>query len=196
MQQDKIGCLLRKLRKERGMTQEQMAEVFGVTNRTVSRWENGNNMPDISILLEMSKYFEIGILELIEGERTGDTMMTEKGDGIERIANYAGERERIVLKNVHRTDIVGLIGCMLSGVALEAYVAWENHVWLLLLVILLGITGGTLSWNIAYASGLYSILNRKKKEYPFIKWMEIGLVVILLISICRGCYSILAGSFY
>lgn len=41
MQQEKMGCLLRTLRKEKGMTQEQMAEIFGVTNRTVSRWENG-----------------------------------------------------------------------------------------------------------------------------------------------------------
>lgn len=41
MQQEKIGCFIRKLRKEKGMTQEQMAEIFCVTNRTVSRWENG-----------------------------------------------------------------------------------------------------------------------------------------------------------
>lgn len=42
MQQEKIGCLLRELRKEKGLTQEQLAEVFGVTNRSVSRWENGD----------------------------------------------------------------------------------------------------------------------------------------------------------
>ena len=42
MQQEKIGCLLKELRKERGLTQEQVAELFGVTDRTVSRWENGD----------------------------------------------------------------------------------------------------------------------------------------------------------
>lgn len=41
IQQDKMGCMLRSLRKEKGLTQEQLAEHFGVSNRTISRWENG-----------------------------------------------------------------------------------------------------------------------------------------------------------
>ena len=52
----KIGNFLRELRKEKNLTQEQLAEVFSVSNRTVSRWETGSNMPDISLLLEMAEY--------------------------------------------------------------------------------------------------------------------------------------------
>ena len=53
MDQVKIGNFLKKLRKEKGITQEQLAEILNVSGRTVSRWENGNNMPDISILVDI-----------------------------------------------------------------------------------------------------------------------------------------------
>lgn len=61
MDQVKIGSFLRELRKEKALTQEQLAEKFGVSNRTVSRWENGNNMPDISILIELADFYDIDI---------------------------------------------------------------------------------------------------------------------------------------
>jgi transcriptional regulator with XRE-family HTH domain len=48
--QKKIGWFLKELRKEKEMTQEQIAEQFNVSSRTVSRWENGYNMPDLDIL--------------------------------------------------------------------------------------------------------------------------------------------------
>ena len=56
--QVKIGNFLKKLRKEKGITQEQLAEILNVSGRTVSRWETGNNMPDISI----GKLFDIIIM--------------------------------------------------------------------------------------------------------------------------------------
>ena len=56
MDQVKIGNFLKKLRKEKGITQEQLAEILNVSGRTVSRWETGNNMPDISILVDIGDY--------------------------------------------------------------------------------------------------------------------------------------------
>ena len=50
MDQQKIGGFLKELRKERGVTQEQLAQILGVSNRSVSRWENGNNLPDLDLL--------------------------------------------------------------------------------------------------------------------------------------------------
>ena len=58
MNQEKIGNFLKELRKQKGLTQEQLAEKCNVTNRTVSRWENGNNMPDLDLLIELSDYYE------------------------------------------------------------------------------------------------------------------------------------------
>ena len=64
MDQQKIGQFLRECRKEKGITQEQLAEMLGVTNRSVSRWENGSNLPDLDILIEMADYYDV---ELTKG---------------------------------------------------------------------------------------------------------------------------------
>ena len=69
MDQVKIGKLIATLRKEKKMTQEQLGEKLGVTNKTVSRWENGNYMPDVEKLSLLSKEFGVSITELISGER-------------------------------------------------------------------------------------------------------------------------------
>ncbi len=71
MDQIKIGKFIAALRKEKGMTQEQLGEKLGVTNKTVSRWENGNYMPDVEMLSLLSKEFGVTINELIGGERLG-----------------------------------------------------------------------------------------------------------------------------
>ena len=65
----KIGKFIAALRKEKCLTQEQLGEKLGVTNKTISRWENGNYMPDVEMLSLMSKEFGVSINELISGER-------------------------------------------------------------------------------------------------------------------------------
>ena len=69
MDQIKIGKFIAALRKEKGLTQEQFGEKLGVTNKTISRWENGNYMPDVEMLSQLSKEFGVSINELISGER-------------------------------------------------------------------------------------------------------------------------------
>ena len=69
MDQIKIGKFIAALRKEKSLTQEQLGERLGVTNKTISRWENGNYMPDVEMLSLLSKEFGVSINELISGER-------------------------------------------------------------------------------------------------------------------------------
>lgn len=65
----KIGEFLKQLRKEKGLTQEQPAERFCVSRRSVSRWETGSNLPDVDILIEMADYYEVDLREIMDGER-------------------------------------------------------------------------------------------------------------------------------
>ena len=69
MDQKKIGRFLRELRTEKKLTQAQFAEIIGVTNRSISRWENGVNMPDFDVLIQIAEYFDVGIEEILDGER-------------------------------------------------------------------------------------------------------------------------------
>ena len=78
MDQAKIGSFLKELRKEKNLTQEQLAEEFNVASRTVSRWENGNNMPDLSILVELADFYDVDICEIIDGERKSEMMQKEE----------------------------------------------------------------------------------------------------------------------
>ena len=71
MDQQKIGAFLKVLRKQKGLTQEQIAEKFNVSSRTVSRWENGNNMPDLDVLIEISDFYEVDLRELLDGANSG-----------------------------------------------------------------------------------------------------------------------------
>ncbi len=63
MDAKKIGIFLRELRKEKGLTQEQLAEVLNVSGRTVSRWETGTNMPDLSVLIQIAEFYEVEVKE-------------------------------------------------------------------------------------------------------------------------------------
>ena len=68
MDQIKIGELIRKLRIENHLTQKQLAERIGVTDKAVSKWERGNGCPDISLLTELSKVFGVELQTLLLGE--------------------------------------------------------------------------------------------------------------------------------
>lgn len=80
MNQVQIGKFIAELRKEKKMTQTELGEKIGVTNKTVSRWENGNYMPDISIIPLLCDELEIGINELISGRRLSDADYKQNAD--------------------------------------------------------------------------------------------------------------------
>ncbi|MBP3256059.1 MAG: helix-turn-helix transcriptional regulator [Clostridia bacterium] len=69
MNQEKIGVFIANCRKEKKLTQEQLAEKLGVSSKSVSRWENGKTMPDYSLLKDLCEILGININELLSGER-------------------------------------------------------------------------------------------------------------------------------
>lgn len=113
--QIKIGGFLRELRKEKDLTQEQLAEKFGVSSRSVSRWENGNTMPELSILVELADYYEVDIKEIIDGERKSELMKKEEKETMQKVADYAEAEKKLVVK---RKCIVTFIGTMVFALSI------------------------------------------------------------------------------
>ena len=95
MDQIKIGAFLKKLRKEKELTQEQLAEKLSVSGRTVSRWETGNNMPDIGMLIELSDFYKVSIPEIIAGERKREIMNQETRETAVAMAEYSRNEVKV-----------------------------------------------------------------------------------------------------
>ena len=149
--QIKIGSFLRELRKEKELTQEQLAEKFGVSSRSVSRWENCNTMPELGILVELADYYEVDIKEIIDGERKSEIMKTEEKETMQKVADYAEAEKKLVVK---RKCIVTFIGTMVFALSIMVgYIVFpklpedsflrSNGLWLGI-----GVLGLVLLWGI------------------------------------------------
>ena len=109
MNLQKTGKFLKCLRKDKGLTQEQLAELFHVSPRTVSRWENGNNMPDLDILIGLADFYEVDIRELIDGERKNGDMDKETKETVLKAAEYMNMGTEQYTKRVHLLLLTGAI---------------------------------------------------------------------------------------
>ena len=78
MNQEKIGLFIAELRKEKNMTQNDLANKLGVTDRAISKWENGRGLPDISLLAPLCSLLGVSINELLSGERLNEENIVQK----------------------------------------------------------------------------------------------------------------------
>ncbi len=94
MDTQKTGRFLKELRRESGMTQEQLGERIGVTNKTVSRWETGNYMPPVDCLVMMADIYGVSINEIVAGERVTKEDFEQKAD--DNLSQALRENEKTV----------------------------------------------------------------------------------------------------
>lgn len=78
MEQEKIGKFISQLRKEKNMTQKELAEKLGVTDRAISKWENGRGMPELSLIKPLCDELDISVNELLSGEKISKDEYQEK----------------------------------------------------------------------------------------------------------------------
>lgn len=90
LDQEKIGKFIAERRKNQNMTQKQMAEQLGVSDKAVSKWETGKSMPDNSLLMELCALLEINVNELLSGEKLSDDNYQGKAE--ENMTNLMEER--------------------------------------------------------------------------------------------------------
>ena len=112
MNQERIGKFISELRKEKSMTQDQLAEKLGVTDKSISRWENGKTMPDLSMLTILSRELNVEISELLNGRRMDKEELEKLRDTINNIIEYSNEEKKVKTSKLNNYFRAGLI-CIL-----------------------------------------------------------------------------------
>ena len=104
MNQEKIGKFILKCRKDKKLTQTELAEKLGVTDKSISNWENGRNMPDLSLFKPLCQILDISINDLISGEKISKDKYQERlEENIITTIDYTNKR--ILIKN----NIIGIL---------------------------------------------------------------------------------------
>ncbi len=109
----KLGKFLKELRNEKELTQEQFSEIFNVSRKSVSRWETGRNLPDIDILIEISEYFSIELIELLNGERKSN-MNDNLKETVLKVTDYNNEESKKYIKRLNIMFIIGFLSIIIS----------------------------------------------------------------------------------
>lgn len=140
MKQQNIGTFITKKRKEKNLTQEQLAELLHVSNKTISKWETGKCMPDYSVIELLCHELDITISELLEGKdmNRSETVEEEKYNmllyQVQQNENQIKTMKHNTQKNVRR----GIsFGCVLAMII--SYVNWHSVGW--------AIAHGLMSWG-------------------------------------------------
>ena len=125
MDAKKIGTFLKELRKEKGLTQEQLADELHVLSKTVSRWETARTLPDLETLLQLASFYNVELRELIEGCRfSADEPETRAEETIRSVAAYS---EKTAGKKINRRWIVALCAAGAVLLALLAGYLIKKH---------------------------------------------------------------------
>ena len=104
MNQEKIGKFIAECRKKKGMTQAELGEKLGVTEKSISNWENGRNMPDLSLFKPLCNEFNISLNDLMSGEKVKEKEYQEKLE--ENIINTIDYTNK---KIENRNHFIGLL---------------------------------------------------------------------------------------
>lgn len=110
MNQQKVGSFLKKLRIEKSITQAELAERLGVSNRSVSRWENGSTMPDFDLLMEMAQYYGVEVGEILSGERRPSEETEKSEELMLRIAEYNNIEKDFFSKRMSAKFLIAIVG--------------------------------------------------------------------------------------
>ncbi|MBO4241881.1 MAG: helix-turn-helix domain-containing protein [Clostridiales bacterium] len=186
MDQKKTGRFLKQLRNEKGLTQEQLANKFNVTNRSVSRWETGSNLPDISLLVEIADFYDVDVREIIDGERKSEMMDNEIREVADKMADYSNEGNR---KKYLWIQIAGVVGvCFSLASLINQIICYEPK-----LGRIAAILGSFISLVIMciitlYVTGLLQKIARHKKLVFTVK-------IITLVMLAIGAYYMFLGIF-
>ena len=180
MDQIKIGKFIALRRKKVNLTQESLAEKLYVTDRAVSKWENGRSMPDSSIMLELCNILDITVNELLSGEEINMKEYNKKAeDNLLKIEAEKQEKDKQLLKLEYVIGYTSSIS-FLTLIFIASYI--EMDFWLKMVLIIIGSVifafGAANALKIEQVAGYYECNKCHHKyvpEYNSVFWaMHLG----------------------
>ena len=121
MNQEKISYFIQQTRKEHGMTQKELADKLGISDKTVSKWETGKGMPDMDFLIPLCSALDINVNELLSGEKLSLTNYSEKAE--ENMMNLLKENE----EHKKGTLLQTVLGILLALLALGSMMVMPGY---------------------------------------------------------------------
>lgn len=168
MNQAKIGKFIADQRKANNLTQSTLAEKLGVTDRAVSKWENGKCLPDASIMLDLCKILKITVNDLLCGERI--TMENYNKQLEENLIEITKQKQELDKKMLSLEILIGVFSCIIlfGFVFTAAFVEMKDWLRIILIVIgfILGFVGIFFAVRIEQVAGYYECGKCKHKYVP------------------------------
>lgn len=150
MDQQKIGQFLKTLRSQKAVTQAELAETLGVSNRSISRWENGVTMPDLDLMIELSKYYEVEVGEILDGERK-DNMDIKTEETLLKVADYNNVEREFFSKRMCIMFMAAILGLVVMAVIYLMGLE-RTQPFATIVTVSGGFVSGTLVTGLVYAS--------------------------------------------
>ena len=171
MNQEKIGKFIAECRKKKNLTQEKLAEQLNISDRAVSKWERGLNLPDASLMLELSRIFDISVNELLNGEIIEKDKYMEKAE--EKLLELQVRNNEYAKRLLFLEYIVGF-GASITFMTLIFVASFlKMDTWLVVLLISLGIIifmiGMVCSLKIEQTAGYYECSKCHHRYIPTFK---------------------------
>ncbi len=163
MNQQKVGSFLKGLRIEKTITQAELAELLGVSNRSISRWENGITMPDFDLLIELAKYYDVEVGEILDGERRTDNMDAKTEELMLKIADYNNVERNFFSKRMCAMFIIAIAG-MIVYIGIDLLGLSGTEPYQTIISIALGFVLGTLITGLLYASRYIAKLKEARER--------------------------------
>ena len=125
MDNARTGAFIKELRRERNMTQKELADALHITDRAVSKWERGLNAPDIALLEPLSEALGATVAELIRGERAG---AAEPREEVKTVLEYSQHEVARKVRGTRTRYLALLLACLLLAAAIGAALLWRSGV--------------------------------------------------------------------
>ena len=177
MNQEKIGKFIARVRKEKNMTQQELANKLNITDRAISHWENGRSMPDAGIMLELCKLLDINVNELLSAKKIIKESYNEQAEEnlLEMRREIESKNKKILILNriITFLGVVIYLLIVLSTIFIEMPMVIRNTIMALALVILL--LFGVYNLNIIRKTGYYECQECKHQYIPTFYQMFFGM---------------------